>query len=131
MNINGKERHFLLTVDAAEKIGAFCPNGDFNQFMKITEGKTFSDIVDMDLKIAEILINEYEQNKAIETAGYIPEPVDLSSMNKSSITPFWIRNLEKEMVTTIQRDAFGQIETEETKEGKKAKKNSVGAETKA
>lgn len=129
MNINGKERHFLLTVDAAEKIGAFCPDGDFNKFLQITDGKTFSEIVDMDLKIAEILINEYEQNKAIENTGYVPEIVDLSSMNKSTITPFWIRNLEKEMVDTINRDAFGMIETEETKEGKKAKKNS--ADTKA
>ena len=128
MVIKGRERHFLLTVKAANLIGELCPDNDFNNFTKITEGKTFAEIVEMDLKIAEILINEYEQNQAIENAGYVPDLVKLDDLKDSSeITPFWIRNLETELVTTIKRDAFGQIETEESKEAKKAKKNASEA----
>lgn len=124
MNIKGRERYFLLTVKAANEVGKLCPNGDFNKFGDITEGKTFSEIVKMDLQIAEILINEYEQNKAIENEGYVPDLISLSDMADSSIiTPFWIRTLEREMIQAISRDAFGHIETEETKEAKKAKKN--------
>lgn len=128
MVIKGRERHFLLTVKAANAIGEFCPDHDFNKFGEITSGKTFSEIVAMDLKIAEILINEYEQNQAIENEGYVPVLVNLEDMDTSRITPYWIRNLESEMVQTIKRDAFGQIDTEETKEAKKAKKNASAAE---
>jgi len=127
MILKGRERHFLLTVNAAEQIGQFCPDNDFNKFGEITNGKTFSEIVAMDLKIAEILINEYEQNKAIENEGYVPDLVKLEDMDRSVITPYWIRNLEAEMIQTIRRDAFGQIETEETKEAKKSKKNASAA----
>lgn len=123
MIIKGSERHFLLTVKAANEIAALCPDNDFNKFGQITEGKTFSEIVEIDLKIAEVLINEYEQNKAIENEGYVPVLVSLADLKDSSaITPYWIHNLEAEMIQTIRRDAFGQIETEETKEVKKAKK---------
>ena len=128
MLINGIERHFLLTVKAANVIAQFCPDNDFNKFAEITTGKTFSEIVDIDLKIAEILINEYEQNKAMEEAGYVPNLVKLNVEELgSSITPFWIHNLELEMIQTIRRDAFGQIDTEETKEAKKNKKNEAQA----
>ena len=123
MIINGRERHFLLTVKAANLVAELCPGNDFNNFTKITEGKTFSEIVETDLKIAEILINEYEQNQAIENKGYVPDLVKLDEFKDSSlITPFWIHNLEMELVQTIMRDAFGKIDTEETKEAKKGKK---------
>lgn len=124
MIIKGRERHFLLTVKAANLIGELCPDNDFNKFSKITDGKTFAEIVEIDLKVAEILINEYEQNQAIENSGYVPDLVKLDDMkNSSQITPFWIHNLEMELLQTIKRDAFGQIDTEETKEAKKNKKN--------
>lgn len=130
MKIKGRERHFLLTIKAANEVAKFCPDNDFNKFGQITEGKTFSEIVEIDLALAEILINEYEQNKAIENEGYVPDLVNLEDLKDSStITPYWIHNLEGEMITAIRRDAFGQIETEETKEAKKAKKNGEGAAT--
>ena len=124
MKIKNRERQFLLSVKAANEVAKFCPNNDFNRFGEITEGKTFTEIVEIDLKIAEIMINEWEQNHAMENEGYVPDMVKLDDLKDSSeITPFWIRNLEKELVATIARDAFGQMETEETKEAKKNKKN--------
>ena len=130
MLIKGRERNFLLTVKAANEIAALCPNNDFNKFAQMTDGKTFTEVVEVDLKIAEILVNEYEQNKAMESEGYVPDLVKLDDLkNSSAITPAFIRNLEKEMVATIKRDYFGQIETEETKEAKKAKKNVEGKAT--
>ena len=122
MVIKGKERNFLLTVQAANEIAEFCPNNDFNRFAEITADKNFSEICAMDLKIAAILINEYEQNKAMENAGYKPDIINLDDL-ASRVTPFWVKQLETEIIKAIMRDAFGQIETEETKEAKKTKKN--------
>ena len=130
MVIKGRERSFLLTIKAANDIAAYCAGSDFNKFASMTDGKTFSEIVEIDLAVAEILINEYEQNKAMENAGYVPDLVKLDDLkNSSSVTPFFITNLEKEIVKTIRRDAFGVIETEETKEAKKAKKNTAAEAT--
>ena len=126
MKIKNRERQFLLSVKAANEVAQFCPNNDFNRFGEITEGKTFTEIVDIDLKIAEIMINEWEQNHAMENEGYVPDMVNLDDMKDSSaITPYWIHELEIELVNTVRRDAFGQIEVEETKEAKKNKKNAV------
>lgn len=128
MKINGMDRQFLVTVKAANEIAKYCPDNDFNKFGQMTDGKTFTEIVSLDLDIAEILINEYEQNKAMENEGYVPELVSFESLKNSSvITPAWIHNLELSLVEAIRRDVFGMIEVEETREAKKAKKNAEAA----
>lgn len=126
MKIKNRERQFFLSVKAANEVAKYCPDGDFNNFSRIAEGKTFTECVEIDLKVAEIMINEWEQNHAMENAGYVPDMVNLDDMrNSSEITPYWIHQLEEELIKTIARDAFGQMEVAETKEAKKNKKNTA------
>lgn len=130
MKIKNRERKFLLSVKAANEIAKFCPDNDFNKVTQIADNKTFTEIVEIDLKIAEILINEYEQNQAMENEGYVPDLVSLEDLKDSSlITPLWIKNLEKEIVSVVGRDCYGQILTTETPEAKKNKKNAAAAES--
>ena len=80
MIIRGKERGFELNVQSHAEIEKLCENEDFSNFMKIFDGKTQGENIQMDMQIACILNKGYEDRKAYEDPSYSPVYLQMEDM---------------------------------------------------
>lgn len=119
MKIHGKERNFLLTVGAASEIAKFCPDKDIGRI-----GEVFSDnyveSIDVIIKMIRILSNGYEQNKAYETDGYVPDPITEEELMALPMGDLML--LQADALAQFKADSTPEVELEEPKK-------ETGAET--
>ena len=120
MNIRGKERGFELNVQSHAEIEKLCENENFNNFMKIFEGKTQRENIQMDMRIACIMNKGYEDRKAYEDPNYTPVYLTMEDMRFMKIVD--VQKLEKELIKAIAAGNETTVEGEPPKAGKAAGK---------
>lgn len=108
MEIHGKERNFCMTIGAAKKIAAICPEGDIkNLDVMLTSGNTV-EVVD---KVAQLMVflNEgYELKRSFEQPGYTPDVLTLEELETLEIQD--LQRLQVEAIRTIRRDQKPDVE---------------------
>ena len=113
MIIHGKERGFALTIGATIEIAEFCPNGDISRIGDaITRGgyaRQMSNIC----KLIVALNRGYEERKAFEENGYVPDP--LTEQEVRSLTTADLTALQGEAMAAFSRDAETTVETKPPK----------------
>lgn len=121
MIIHGKERGFALTIGATIEIAEFCPNGDISRIGDaITRGGFARQMTNI-CKLIVALNKGYEERRAFEEAGYIPDP----------ITEAEVRSLTTADLTVLQEAAMAAFlkDSETTVEVKPPKKDNAPPES--
>ena len=119
MKIHGKERGFLLTVGAASEIAKFCPDGDITRIEEAFPD-SYGKSIDIMVKMVLILNKGYEQNKAYETEGYVPDPITEEELMVLPMTD--LMQLLAVAMEKFKGDSTPEVELEEPKK-------ETGAET--
>lgn len=110
MIINGKERGFALTIEAADELGKLCPGNDFRNLGELYAGKTFQEMMRLDIQVAIILNKGYEDARAYFEPGYNPDYLTEKDFAFFQIAE--IGQLESILVGVIKADQKVTIETE-------------------
>ena len=117
MIINGKERDFAYTVEAADEIGKLCKNGDVKNLDSLFAG-TGQDGMKADIKIALILNRAAEDRKAYFDPRYHPDYLTEADF-KYFLVPE-LTKLEAEFAKVMTEDVAATVETKEPEQtGKK------------
>lgn len=113
MIIHGKERGFALTIGATIEIAEFCPNGDISKIGDaITRGGYARQMTNI-CKLIVALNRGYEEKRAFEEAGYVPEP--LTEQEVRSLTTTDLTILQNEAMAAFGRDAETTVHTKPPK----------------
>ena len=113
MIIHGKERGFALTIGATIEIAAFCPNGDISKIGDaITKGGYARQMTNI-VKLIAALNKGYEERKAYEEHGYIPDP--LTEAEVRSLTTGDLTILQNEAMAAFGRDSETTVQTKPPK----------------
>lgn len=114
MIIHGKERAFLMTVQASVDIAEMCPDGDLMRVREVLEGPQTKSLRFI-AKFIAALSRGYENNRKYEVPGYEPDPLTVDEILSMPFSE--IMATEKEAMKAF----FGSAKTEiEIKESKKA-----------
>ena len=124
MEIRGLERGFELNVQSHAEIEKLCENGDFNNFMKLFDGKTQGENIQLDMQIACILNKGYEDHKAYEDPKYSPVYLTLEDMKFMKLTD--VQKLEQELIQAILSGNETTVEGEPPKQTKGKGKKTDG-----
>lgn len=117
MIINGKERDFAYTIEAADEIGKLCTDGDVKNIGSLFDG-TGQDGMKNDIKIALILNKAAEDRKAYFDPHYHPEYLTEADFKFFLIGD--LTRLEKEIARVMTEDSVTSVQTQEPKSsGKK------------
>lgn len=117
MIINGKEREFAYTVEAADEIGKLCKDGDVKNLDSLFAG-TGQEGMKNDIKIALILNRAAEDRKAYFDPYYHPDYLTEADF-KFFLVPDLTR-LEAEFAKVMTADSAVTVETKEPEQtGKK------------
>ena len=117
MIINGKERHFAYTIEAAEEIGKLCAEGDIKNLESLYTG-TGQQGMKNDMKLAIILNKAYEDRKAYFDPHYHPDYLTEADFRHFLVTD--IGKLELEFAKVMTADSAVTVETAPVEEtGKK------------
>lgn len=113
MIIKGKERGFALTIGATIEIAEFCPNGDISRIADaITKGGYARQMTNI-CKLIVALNKGYEERKAFEGPGYVPDP--LTERDVRALTTADLTELQAEAMAAFGRDAETTVETKPSK----------------
>lgn len=88
MIVHGKERSFLLTVQASVDIAEMCPGGDLGRIGEALEGPTNKNLRFI-AKFIAALSRGYESSRKYEEPGHEPDPLtvdEIMSMPFKEIT---------------------------------------------
>ena len=110
MKINGKERGFALTIEAADELGKLCPGGDFRNLGDLFAGSTFQEIMKLDIQIAIILNKGYEDARAFFEPGYVPDYLTEADFRFFQVAE--IGQLEPILTSIVKADQKVEIEVE-------------------
>lgn len=116
MIINGKNRDFAYTIEAADEIGKLCENGDIKNIGSLFDG-TGQQGMKNDIKIAIILNKAAEDRKAYYNPHYHPEYLTEADF-KFFLVPD-IAQLESEFAKAMSEGSTVTVETQEPVSGKK------------
>lgn len=86
MEIFGRERGFLMTIGAAEKISEICPDQDIQKMYQLFDDKI--PMIERMKNAAAVIcyMNEgYEENRAYNDPGYQPDPLRVEQVKALSI----------------------------------------------
>lgn len=120
MIIRGKERGFELNVQSHAEIEKICEGGDFSNFMKLFDGKTQGENVQLDMRIACILNKGYEDRLAYEDPNYSPVYLTMEDMRFMKIVD--VQKLEQELIKAVIAGNETTVEGEPPKPEKTAGK---------
>lgn len=113
MIIHGKERGFCLTIGATIEIAEFCPNGDISKIGDaITKGGYAVQMSNI-CKMIVALNRGYEERRAFEEPGYVPDP--LTEQEVRSLTTTDLTMLQGEAMVAFSRDSETTVETKTPK----------------
>lgn len=115
MIINGKERHFAYTIEAAEEIAKLCRDGDIKNIESLYSG-TGQQGMKNDIKIAIILNKAYEDRKAYFDPHYHPDYLTEADF-KFFLVPD-LGRLETEFAKVMAADSAVTVQTEPVQEKK-------------
>lgn len=118
MIINGKERDFAYTIEAADEIGKLCKNGDIKNIDSLFAG-TGQQGMKNDIKIAIILNRAAEDRKAYFDPHYHPEYLTEADF-KYFLVPD-LNRLEMEFSKVMTADRAGTVEAQPFEESGKKK----------
>ena len=121
MIIRGKERGFELNVQSHAEIEKLCENKDFDNFMKLFDGKTQGENIQMDMRIACILNKGYEDRLAYEDPNYSPVYLTMEDMRFMKIVD--VQKMERELIKAISAGNETTVEGEPPKAGKKTEED--------
>lgn len=124
MKIRGKDRGFELNVQSHDEIEQICEDQDFANFGKLFEGNTQGKNIRMDMQIACILNKGFEDHKAFDHPGYIPEYLTMDDMKFMTLAE--VQKLEEELLKAVATGEATTVETEEPKPEKGTGKKSPG-----
>lgn len=118
MIINGKERKFGLTIEASEKIAELCENKDFSNLASLFNGKTFNESIRNTIKLAIIMDNAYQDQKAYYDSEYTVDYLTEDDFKHLNINE--INRLTEGLMEAINEGTSTSVETEPVKStGKK------------
>ena len=112
MKVHGREREFLLTVGGASEIAKFCPDNDIARIGEIFDDN-YAKSCDVIVKLIRILNSGYEQNKAYEVEGYVPDPITEEELMALPLTD--LMQLQDVALTQFKADSKPEVELEEPK----------------
>lgn len=117
MKINGKERHFKLTVGAYFEIAKHCPNGNINQIDDMLNGDE-NKAFDFIIKMAVAMNNGY--NQQCKYTGEEAEEDCLTYAELSTLSPFEIPGLAFEILDNFKKGQQTEIELKPKKKEQEA-----------
>lgn len=120
MIIRGRERGFELNVQSHAEIEKLCENEDFSNFMKLFDGKTQGENIQLDMRIACILNKGYEDRLAYEDPSYSPVYLQMEDMRFMKIVD--VQKMEQELIKAILSGNETTVEGEPPKPEKTAGK---------
>lgn len=115
MIINGRECGFRFTIGASLELAELCPGKDLSKFGELLNGKSYSEFVDVIMKMAIIFNKADEEAKVFYGEGKPVEPITKEEMLYLTNKEFM--DMQKEIF-----DAYG-IDTKRTVEVEPSKKN--------
>ena len=74
MFLHGREVGFKLTIGAAAKVAALCPDGDLNRISELFAGG-YAKTIDALAAFIAAMSDGYEQARRFEEPGYQPQPL--------------------------------------------------------
>ena len=113
MIIYGKERKFLCTVEAVEKISNLCEDGKIENLEKLFEDEKLSDKLNNIVEIVCFLNEGYEKAKSFEEPGYTPDFLLKEAIKSLSVK--MLTELEMEAIEAINIGMGVTVETEPEK----------------
>ena len=113
MIIDGKERGFALTIGATIEIAEFCPNGDISKIGDAISRGGYARQMANICKLIVALNKGYEERRAFEEAGYIPDPI--TEQEVRSWTTKDLTELQGEAMAAFAQDSKTTVETKPPK----------------
>lgn len=113
MIIHGKERGFALTIGATIEIAEFCPNGDISKIGDAISRGGYARQMANICKLIVALNKGYEERRAFEEAGYIPDPI--TEQEVRSLTTKDLTELQGEAMAAFAQDSRTTVETKPSK----------------
>ena len=113
MVIHGKERGFALTIGATIEIAEFCPNGDISKIGDAISRGGYARQMANICKLIVALNKGYEERRAFEEAGYIPDPI--TEQEVRSLTTKDLTELQGEAMAAFAQDSKTTVETKPPK----------------
>ena len=111
MIVHGKERSFLLTVQASVEIAEMCPGGDLARVREALEGPQTKSLRFI-AKFIAALSRGYESNRKYEEPGYEPDPLTVDEILSLPFTE--VMAVEKEALRSFYGSTKTEIEVEDS-----------------
>ena len=112
MIVHGKERLFKLTVGASLAIAELCPNGDLDRLSEVLKGST-AQIMSNAVKIIVALQHGYEDARAVDEPGYVPDYMTEAELYAIDMDDF--KAFEREAVAVYNGDSSPTVDVESKK----------------
>ena len=110
MIIHGKERLFLLTVQASVDIAEMCPDGDLARIAEVLEGPQAKSLRFI-AKFVAAMNRGYENNRKYEEPGYDPDPLTVDEILSMPLSD--IMEAENEAMREFRMNAKSEIEVKD------------------
>ena len=110
MEIYGKERKFLCTVEATMEISNLCKDGNIENLMDLFDEGNISDKINNIVDIVYFLNKGYEKSKAFEEPGYVADYLSKEAIKTLPLTT--LTQIEDEAIEAISIGMGVTVETE-------------------
>lgn len=110
MIIHGKERSFLMTVQASVDIAEMCPDGDLSRVREALDGSQMKALRFI-AKFIAALSRGYENNRKYEEPGYDPDPLTVDEILSMPFSE--IKAVETEALKAFYGSAKTEIDTKD------------------
>lgn len=111
MIVHGKERSFLMTVQASVEIAEMCPDQDLTRIAEAFDQPTAKSIRFI-AKFIAALSRGYENNRKYEEPGHEPDPLTVDEILSMPLTD--IKALESEAFAAYFGSTKREIEVKES-----------------
>lgn len=108
MKIHGKERKFSMTIGAAKKVAALCPEGKIENLAAVLNSGTTLETIDKVTRLLVILNEGYELKQKYEQPGYEPDIITVEELE--TLESDELMALQIEALRTIRRDQKPEVE---------------------
>ena len=112
MNINGKERGFLLTIGASAEISDLCPQGDLSRLGEVFN-QSYGKQIRVTAKLIAAMSRGFENQKHYEDPDYEPDPLTVDEIMTLDTATF--QALTHVVMEQFTADAQPSVETEPKK----------------
>ena len=114
MIIHGKERKFLLTVQASIDVAEMCPDGDLSRIGEVLSvDSKLPKSMRMIAKMIAAMSRGFESNRKYEEAGYEPDPLTVDEI--MALPMQTLKELQDEALQAFKSSVEPKIELKESK----------------